>query len=159
MSTRKTLILIGIAVAVVVIVIVNVRLTYESSTDVEVKGVRCGTIVERVSGPGVVHAESSVKISSSVMGRITGLHVEEGDVVEEADIVLRIEASQYKARLNQAEAVYKAALASSLPKARHLFRTCWSGLPAEPTDSPISVPTRLKIRGIASFTLPPPPCE
>ena len=111
MLTRKRLILAGVAVGIVIIVILNIRLSYEASTDVEVEIVGSGPIVEKVSGPGVVHAESSVKISSSVMGRITGLYVEEGDVVEKGDTVLRIESSQYRARLHQAEAVYKAALA------------------------------------------------
>ena len=51
------------------------------------------------------------------------------------------------------------ALANSSPKALHLLRTSLSGRPIEPTGSPTNVPTRLKIRGITSFTLPPPPCE
>ena len=103
--------LIGVAVAITVVVIVNVKLSYEPSTEVEVETVGKGGIIEKVSGPGVVHAESSVKISSSVMGRITRLAVKEGDPVEKGSVLLTIEASQYRARLDQAQAAHRAALA------------------------------------------------
>jgi HlyD family secretion protein len=111
MKSKKRLMLIGVAVAIVVVVIINVKLSYESSTEVEVEVMGKGGIIEKVSGPGVVHAESSVKISSSVMGRITRLPVKEGDLIEEGSVLLKIEASQYRARLNQAQAAHRAALA------------------------------------------------
>ncbi|MFH1313031.1 MAG: efflux RND transporter periplasmic adaptor subunit [Candidatus Eisenbacteria bacterium] len=111
MKNKKRLVLIGLAVVIVVVVIVNVRLSYEASTEVEVEVVGKGGIVEKVSGPGVVHAESSVKISSSVMGRVTRLAVKEGDPIEEGSVLLEIESSQYRARLNQAQAAHRAALA------------------------------------------------
>jgi HlyD family secretion protein len=111
MKSKKGLILIAVGVVIVIIVIVNIRQSYEPSTEVEVAAVGRDDIVEKVSGPGVVYAESAVKISSSVMGRITGLAVEEGDYVGGGRLLLRIDDSQYRARLRQAEAGHKAALA------------------------------------------------
>jgi HlyD family secretion protein len=111
MKSKKGLILIAVVIVIVIVVIVNIRQSYEPSTEVEVAAVGRDDIVEKVSGPGVVYAESAVKISSSVMGRITGLAVEEGDYVDGGRLLLRIDDSQYLARLRQAEAGHKAALA------------------------------------------------
>lgn len=108
---KKTWILIAAAVGIVVIVIVNIRMSYEPSTDVEAAAVKRGSITEKVSGPGIVYAESDIQISSSVMGRITKLTVREGDYVSRGDVLLRIDDSQYRARLRQAQASHKAALA------------------------------------------------
>jgi HlyD family secretion protein len=94
-------------------------MSYESPVKVEVAQVNKGRIVEKVSGPGVIHAEASVKVSSSVMGRITRLAVREGSDVSAGDVLLEIDASQYQARLKQGEAGFKAALArAELSRAR-----------------------------------------
>ena len=96
---------------VAVIVIANLRLSYRGAVEVEVAEVETGPVIEKVSGPGVIYAESQVKISSSVMGRVTRLAVKEGAVVEAGDLLLEIDASQFRAGVNQAEAGYRAALA------------------------------------------------
>jgi HlyD family secretion protein len=111
MNLKKVLILGGVGVVIVAVVIVNVIMSYEASTDVEVARLKHGEIVEKVSGPGIIYAESSVKISSSVMGRIVGLPVMEGDRVGEGDVLIRIDPSQYDANVNRAEAAHRAALA------------------------------------------------
>jgi HlyD family secretion protein len=111
MNLKKVLILAAVGVAVVAIVIANVITSYEDTTDVEVARLKRGNITEKVSGPGIIYAESSVKISSSVMGRIVDLPASEGDRVSEGDILLRIDPSQYEANLNRAEAAHRAALA------------------------------------------------
>jgi HlyD family secretion protein len=111
MNLKKVIILAVVGAAIVAVVIVNFMMSYESSTDVEVTYVKRGEIVEKVSGPGIVYAESSVKISSSVMGRIVDLLVEEGDRVESGQILLRIDPSQYEASLNRSQAAHRAAIA------------------------------------------------
>jgi HlyD family secretion protein len=111
MNLKKVLILAVVGAGVIAVVIANVIMSYEASTDVEVTRLKRGEIVEKVSGPGIIYAESSVKISSSVMGRIVDLPVREGDRVGEGDVLLRIDPSQYEANLNRAEAAHRAALA------------------------------------------------
>jgi HlyD family secretion protein len=111
MNLKKIIILAVVGAAIVAALVVNLIITYEPSTDVEVTPAKRGEIVEKVSGPGIVYAESSVKISSSVMGRIVDLPVEEGDAVERGQVLLRIDPSQYEASLNRAEAAHHAALA------------------------------------------------
>ncbi len=111
MSKKKLILILGAVAGIGAIVVANLRLSYEPSVGVEVTKVGRGKVVEKVSGPGVVQAVSSVKISSSVMGRIVTLMVKEGDHVEKGDTLLMIESSQYRARLEQAQAAFKAALA------------------------------------------------
>jgi HlyD family secretion protein len=111
MTRKKALILGGVAAAVVIMIIANIRMSYEASVDVEVTHLERGDIIEKVSGPGVIYAEAAVKISSSVMGRITRLNVKDGDLVERGHVLVEIDASQYEARLHQAEAAHRAALA------------------------------------------------
>jgi len=110
MTKKKLLILLAIAVGIAVIVIVNIKMSYEPSVSVEVTPVKPANLVERVSGPGVIYAESSVKVSSSVMGRIIALRVKDGDRVDQGQVLVEIEAAQYEARHNQAQAAYRAAL-------------------------------------------------
>lgn len=95
--------------AVAVVVIANLRLSYERSVAVEVSAVKTGPVTEKVSGPGVIYAESQVNVSSSVMGKVTRLAVREGSQVSAGDLLLEIDASQYRARLAQAEAAHRAA--------------------------------------------------
>ena len=111
MTKKRAIILVAAVVGIAVVVIANLKLSYESSVGVETAKVVRGPIVEKVSGPGVVYAEASVKLSSSVMGRVTNLAVKEGDSVKKGDILIEMDASQYQARLNQAEANHRAALA------------------------------------------------
>ena len=111
MSRKRIIALAVILVAIAVLVIVNIKMSYEPSADVEATAVVAGRIVETVSGPGLIYAESSVKVSSSVMGRIDRLAVKEGQRVREGELLVQIDASQYEARLAQAEAFHKAALA------------------------------------------------
>jgi HlyD family secretion protein len=111
MTRKKAIILGAVAVGVIVIVLANLKLSYEEAVRVEIAKVEKGRIVEKVSGPGVVFAEASVEISSSVMGRITELAVKEGQSVRKGDVLLRIDDSQYRARLNQAEAGHQGSLA------------------------------------------------
>jgi HlyD family secretion protein len=119
MTRKKAIILGAVALVVLVMVLVNVKMSYEESVDVEVTRIERVDIVEKVSGPGVIYAEAAVKISSSVMGRITSLNVKDGDHVERGQALVEIDASQYEARLNQAQAAHRAALArQQLSRAR-----------------------------------------
>jgi HlyD family secretion protein len=110
MTKKKLLILLAIVVVVAVIVIVNIKSSYESSVGVEVTPVKPADLVERVSGPGVIYAEASVKVSSSVMGRISALRVKDGSHVAAGDVLVEIEAVQFEERRNQARADYRIAL-------------------------------------------------
>lgn len=107
--SKKALLIIFAVVALAIMIIVNFLLSYEKPVEVEVTTIKKGKIVEKVSGLGVVYPETSVKISSSIPGRVLRLCVKEGEDVQRDDTLLVIDPSEYKANLDRSEASYRAA--------------------------------------------------
>lgn len=101
---RNIIILIVVAVVVVGAIVANIGLDRKERTDVTVEEVERGTLVARVSGPGRVRAETTVQISSSVMGRIVDLGVDEGDVVTDGQFLLRLDDIYYRSLVEQGRA-------------------------------------------------------
>ncbi|MRR09511.1 efflux RND transporter periplasmic adaptor subunit [bacterium] len=79
---------------------------------VQVAKVRKGTIVSTVSAPGNVKAETEVKLSAYVMGKITRLPVKEGDRVRKGQVLVQIDPANYAAQVKQARASLDLAQAS-----------------------------------------------
>ena len=63
-----------------------------------------GDIVRTVQAPGDVEAFAEVDISSEVVGKILEMPVEEGDEVEEGDLLCRLDDADFRARVLSAEA-------------------------------------------------------
>jgi len=101
---RNTLILVAVALIVVVSLIVGSGIERKDTTDVTADRVERGTIVSRVSGPGRVSAETTVQISSSLMGRIVKLVVDEGDRVSKGDLLMKLDDVYYRSQVEQARA-------------------------------------------------------
>ncbi len=101
---RNVLILVAVAVVVAAAVIGNLSVDRKERTEVTVDEVERGTLVAKVSGPGRVRAETSVQISSTVMGRIVELGVDEGDPVEAGQFLLRLDDIYYRSQVEQARA-------------------------------------------------------
>jgi HlyD family secretion protein len=113
---------------VVVAVLVVVNLTKERSegtgsrrtAEVNSGKVTTGTLVAKVSGPGRVRAEKEVEISSSVLGTIETLAVEEGDTVEQGQLLLRLDDAQYRADVQRYEAAVERARSEKAKAERDL---------------------------------------
>jgi HlyD family secretion protein len=102
---KRNILIVVIAVVVVAgAVIGNLGIERKDRTDVTVDEVERGTLVAKVSGPGRVRAETKVQISSIVMGRIEDLAVDEGDVVERGQFLLRLDDTYYRSQVEQAKA-------------------------------------------------------
>lgn len=101
---RNTLILIGVAVVVAGSLFANMGINRKDRTQVTVDEVERGTLTAKVSGPGRVRAETTVQVSSSVMGRVVELGVEEGDVVRKGQFLMRLEDVYYRSNVEQARA-------------------------------------------------------
>jgi len=101
---RNLLILTGIAAVIGVSLVANLGIDRRERTEVNVDRVERGTIVAKVSGPGRVRAETDVKISSSLIGRIVELAVDEGDVVRRGQLLLKLEDVWYRSQVEQARA-------------------------------------------------------
>ena len=109
MLTKKIKILILIWVDVVIggAVWGNMGIDRKDRTEVTVDEVEVGTLVSKVSGPGRVRAETKVQISSSVMGRIVDLGVDEGDIIERGQFLLRLEDVYYRSQVEQESARFE----------------------------------------------------
>lgn len=92
-------------------------------------------LVATVTASGNVRARRTVDISADVMGRVTELNVQEGDEVEEGEVLLRLDPTQLRAAvsrsraaLSQAEAQRAERQASVLRAERDFdrVRTLWS---------------------------------
>lgn len=101
---RNIVILVCVAAAIAGMLIANLGLDRKDRTEVTVESVEVGTLVARVSGPGRVQAETTVQISSSLMGRVTELGVDEGDEVARGQFLLRLDDVYYRSQVDQARA-------------------------------------------------------
>jgi HlyD family secretion protein len=101
----KKVILIAAAVVVLALIIgVNVRRARGKATQVTVAQVERRDLVAKVSGSGRVEARRSVSITSTVVGKVLEVAVEEGDLVHKGDLILRVDPGEREARVEQADA-------------------------------------------------------
>jgi HlyD family secretion protein len=84
-------------VAVGALVVVGASRRGGDATPVRVQEVATTDLVAMVNGNGWIRPSRSVDVQSDIIGRITELHVEEGDSVTDGQLLLRIDPSQYEA--------------------------------------------------------------
>jgi HlyD family secretion protein len=101
---RKILIGTGVALVVGVLAIRAVTAGDEDAVEVRVKNVEHRDLVAKVRASGHIEPRRSVDISADISGRIVELPIEEGQNVREGDLLLVIEATQYEAAVQRAEA-------------------------------------------------------
>ena len=95
-------------VVVTVLAVAGVLSTLRSrnnGTSVRTEEVRRRDLQAIVTASGNIRARRTVDISSDVSGRIVELNVDEGDDVEEGQVLLRIDQTQFRATVAQAQAV------------------------------------------------------
>ncbi|MFW6083969.1 MAG: efflux RND transporter periplasmic adaptor subunit [Gemmatimonadota bacterium] len=104
--SRKKKLFIGFGGVLAVLAIVAVVRLVGGSEAVAVRTERVERrdLVARVSATGHIEPKTSVDISADVSGRIAELTVEEGDDVEEGDLLLAIDDARFRAALQRAEA-------------------------------------------------------
>ena len=105
-NTTKRL-LVGLGGALVVLVIVLAILGGggdEEGIAVETAPVEVRTVTQTVTASGKVRPEVEVKISSDVSGEIVFLELEEGDPVEQGQLMVQIQPDFYAAQREQAQA-------------------------------------------------------
>ena len=104
MSPTKK-ILIGVGVLLGLLVILALALGGgEDGVEVETAEARVRTITQTVTASGTVASEVEVPISSDVSGEVVFLAVEEGDRVEQGDLLLRVRPDFYASQAEQAQA-------------------------------------------------------
>ncbi len=109
---KKIWIILGIALVVIVVVVVNILKSGEKTYTVQAEKVKKGDITSIVTANGKLSPRTDVKISAYVPARIEQLPVKEGDMVTRGQLLVQLDATEYKAAVNQAEAQLKSAQAN-----------------------------------------------
>ena len=112
--TRRKKILIGLGVLALIGFLSVSALRRQGGRAIEVRTeeVQRRDLVAKVSATGHIEPKTSVDITTDVAGRIVELPVEEGQDVEEGDLLLVIDPVQYQATVNQVRAALSQARAN-----------------------------------------------
>jgi HlyD family secretion protein len=103
--SRKKKLIIGAVVLVVVVATATILASRgDDAVTVRTEEVLRRDLVARVSATGHIEPKTSVDISADVSGRIVELTVEEGDDVEEGDLLLVIDDARFRAALQRERA-------------------------------------------------------
>lgn len=102
----KKLLLFSIIGAVLLLVIIAVVVSGKKDKIVTVQSekVMKRNITQVVSGTGTINPETKVDVSAEISGEIVQLPYKEGDTVKKGDLLVKIKAETYGARINQQQA-------------------------------------------------------
>lgn len=103
-NTKRILFGLGGALVVLVVVVILGGRGDEEGIVVETAQVEVRTVTQTVTASGKVRPELEVKISSDVSGEIVFLQLEEGNRVEQGQLLVQIQPDFYAAQREQAEA-------------------------------------------------------
>lgn len=105
---KKKLLIIGaLAVAAAAALLVGRLLAGGSAEEVQVATLAPRSIQASVLASGNLVHEEEVMLTTEVIGRVTGLYVEEGDRVSEGELLLQIDDELYRAAFEQNEATVR----------------------------------------------------
>src|SRR4051794_12108762 len=111
-SPKKLLLVISVLVALVAVAYAYFSAAPKTVAVAEVKtenGAASGATALTVSGYVVAHHK--IAVGAKVMGRVAWIGVEKGDTVQEGQVLVRLEDSEFRAQVNQAQANLAAAQA------------------------------------------------
>ena len=94
----------------------------DRGVEVRIETVERRSIISTITATGKVRARRQVNISSDVMGRVTELTVEDGDEVEEGQILLTVDPSQIRATVSRARATLSQAEAQVAQQRANLMQ-------------------------------------
>jgi len=113
MKRRKKTVFIVAGAALVLIVIVLLNLKHsESGQGVTTQKAGYGSILSQISATGELRAEKQVNLQAQILGVVDRLLVQEGDTVEQGQLLLELDPRAYAAQLAQARSREAQALAS-----------------------------------------------
>ena len=105
--TRKLLIIVALVLAVVAVPLLNDYLRGGNAVEVQVETLEPRSIQASVLASGQLVHEEEVKLTTEVIGRVTGIFVEEGDRVQSGQLLLQIDDETYRAEVEQNEATVR----------------------------------------------------
>lgn len=121
MSKKKLFIVLAVVVFIAVIVYFNLQSKREKSIKVTVEEVKTQDLVSKISASGEIKPKKNVNISAQIPGRVIKINVEEGQVVQAGDFLLKLESTQYEANAERDRA-YIRSLRAELIKAEAMLK-------------------------------------
>ena len=111
---RKTLwIIIGVVAIVSGAGAVVISGGDEDLLEVQTATVSLETIVQKVNATGRIQPKTQVRISADVSAKIVSLHVDEGQFVQEGELLVELDRERYEASVESAEANVRSAQANA----------------------------------------------
>lgn len=105
---KKKLLVIGaLVLAVVAVPLLNELLRGGSAVEAQLETLEPRSIQASVLASGQLVHEEEVKLTTEVIGRVTGIYVEEGDRVASGQLLLQIDDETYRAEVEQNEATVR----------------------------------------------------
>ena len=102
MKNRKKIIIAAALAVIALIVLVNVLGSGNGkSLEVAAEGVQKRDLVEKVSATGEIKPKKNVNISTDVAGKILKILVEEGDVVQKGQLLIKIDSAIYESNADR----------------------------------------------------------
>ncbi|MBT8068552.1 MAG: efflux RND transporter periplasmic adaptor subunit [Gammaproteobacteria bacterium] len=116
-----------IVIAVILIAAIGGFFAFSGGGDdmLEVQTATIGreTIVQKVNATGRIQPKTQVRISADVSAKIVNLHVEEGDWVEEGQLLVELDRERYEAEVERAEANVRSAQANAKLVRQNMLKT------------------------------------
>jgi HlyD family secretion protein len=110
---KKAWLIIGVGAVVAIAGAFTFSSSEEEMLEVETAVVGLETIVQKVNATGRIQPKTQVRISADVSAKIMALHVEEGDWVEEGQLLVELDRERYEAAVERAEANVRSARADA----------------------------------------------
>lgn len=85
----------------------------EDMLEVQTADIGRETIIQKVNATGRIQPETQVRISADVSAKIVALHVQEGDWVEQGQLLVELDRERYEAAVESAEANVRSAQANA----------------------------------------------
>jgi len=96
-SKKKVLIISAVIILIAIIIFINLQAQREKSIAITVEKVKKENLISKISASGEVKPKKSVNISALIAGRIIKIAVEEGQIINKNDLLLKLESTQYEA--------------------------------------------------------------
>ena len=113
-SKKKVLIISAVIILIAIIIFINLQAQREKSIAITVEKVKKENLISKISASGEVKPKKSVNISALIAGRIIKIAVEEGQIVNKNDLLLKLESTQYEASADRDRAYIRSLQAEKI---------------------------------------------
>ena len=94
----------------------------EELLEVQTADVSLETIVQKVNATGRIQPKTQIRISADVSAKIIALHVEEGDFVQEGQLLVELDRERFEAAMESAEATVRSAQSNARLNERNMLK-------------------------------------